>query len=94
VPHFIKQKGGQIVGVTSLSSKVAMGYRASYNASKSAFLGLLDTIRSELSPYGIKVCNIMPGYIKSNLSRNAFVGTAGEKYGKTTRNNDGGMEAD
>jgi short-subunit dehydrogenase len=77
IPHLIKNKGGQIVGVTSLAGKLATAYRTSYSGSKHAFIGILDSLRSELKPYGIGVCNLMPGYIKTNLAKNAFSSGAG-----------------
>lgn len=86
VPHFIKHKSGQIVGVTSLAGKLSTAYRSSYGGSKHAFIGILDSLRSELKPFGVRVCNLMPGYIKTNLAKNAFAGAAGEKFGKTDLN--------
>lgn len=68
----IKNKSGQIVGITSAAGKLAKGYRSSYAGSKHAMVGILDSLRSELHPYGIKVTNILPGYVQTNLSKNAF----------------------
>lgn len=48
VPHFIKHKGGQIVGISSLCGRASIAFRSSYNGSKVAFQAFLDTIRSEL----------------------------------------------
>lgn len=92
LPHFIKQGGGQIVGITSLAAKLAKAYRSSYAGSKHAFLGILDSLRSEVAPYGIKVCSILPGYIKTNLSKNALGAGKGERFGKNDENNQKGME--
>jgi short-subunit dehydrogenase len=87
----IKHKGGQIVGITSQNGKLSTAYRSSYTGSKHAFIGILDSIRSELKPYGVRVCNVMPGFIKTNLSKNAFTGAPGEKFGKTDMNIYSGM---
>lgn len=92
VPHLIKHKSGQIVGVTSIAGKLSTAFRSSYSGSKHAFIGILDSLRSELRPFGINVCNLMPGYIKTNLAKNAFAGEAGQKFGKTDLNIDGGMD--
>lgn len=92
VPHFIKHKGGQIVGISSLAAKLAKAYRSSYAGSKHAFLGILDSMRAELKPYNIKVCNILPGYIKTNLSKNALGAKKGETFGRNDENNLKGME--
>lgn len=92
VPHLIKNKGGKIVGVTSLAGKLSTAYRSSYGGSKHAFIGILDSLRSQLIPYGIRVCNLMPGYIKTNLAKNAYASAPGEKFGKTDLNIENGMD--
>jgi short-subunit dehydrogenase len=81
------------VGVTSLAAKLAKAYRSSYAGSKHAFLGILDAMRAELTPYNISVCNILPGYIKTNLSKNALGARAGEKFGRNDENAEKGMDA-
>jgi dehydrogenase/reductase SDR family protein 7B len=73
----IKHKSGQIVGVTSVGGKITTGYRGSYSGAKSAFISILDCLRTEMKPFNIRVCNIMPGYIRTNLSKNAMVGGVG-----------------
>lgn len=75
--HMIKNKSGQIVGITSVQGKLATCYRSSYASTKHAFIGILDSLRSELYSYGIKVTNIMPGYVKTNISINSFAADAG-----------------
>jgi len=92
VPHLIKHKTGQIVGVTSLAGKLATAYRSSYAGSKHAFIGILNSLRSELKPYNVRVCNLMPGYIKTNLAKNAYSGAPGEKFGKIDLNIFEGMD--
>ena len=93
VPHFIRQGEGQIVGVSSLAAKLSKAYRTSYAGSKHALLGFLDSIRSEIKPYNIRVCNILPGYIKTNLSKNAFSAKSGERFGRNDENAEQGMDA-
>ena len=73
----IKNKCGHIVGVSSQAGKLATAYRTSYAGSKHAFIGILDSLRTELKPFNTRVCNIMPGYIKTNLSKNALAAGAG-----------------
>jgi len=94
IPHMVKNKSGQVVGISSQAGKLATAFRTSYAGSKHAFVGILDSLRTELKPYNVKVCNIMPGYIKTNLSKNAMSAKAGEKFGKTDTNIETGMEPD
>ena len=46
VPHMIKNKTGQIVGISSLAGKLATAYRTSYAGSKHAFIGIMDSLRT------------------------------------------------
>lgn len=46
VPHMIKNKGGQIIGITSQAGKISTAYRSSYAGSKHAFIGILDSLRT------------------------------------------------
>jgi short-subunit dehydrogenase len=71
IPYLIKQKGGQIVGVTSL---IATLYRCSYSRTKHAFVCILDSLRSELKPFDIGVCYLMHGYTKTNVAKNYLAG--------------------
>ena len=94
IDHMIKHKSGQIVGITSLAGKLSIVYRSSYAGSKHAFIGILDTLRTEFQPYGIHVCNIMPGYVNTNLSKNAYSANEGQKFDATDSNIAKGMAAD
>lgn len=46
VPHMIKNKSGQIVGITSVQGKLGTAYRTSYAGSKHALIGILDSLRT------------------------------------------------
>jgi short-subunit dehydrogenase len=94
LPHMLTNRCGQIVGITSQAAKLSTAFRSSYAASKAAFIGIMDSLRSELKPYGVRVCNIMPGYIRTNISKNAFGAEAGKKFGKVDSNIEEGMAAD
>jgi 3-oxoacyl-[acyl-carrier protein] reductase len=65
--HFVKQKYGKIV---SLSSRSALGNRgqANYAASKAGIMGLTATLAIELGPYGITVNAVAPGYIATAMT--------------------------
>lgn len=86
VEHIAKNKSGHIVGVTSVAGKLASTHRSSYAGSKHAFVAILDSLRAELRDDGISVTNILPGYVHTNLSKNALSGKPGEKLGFTDKN--------
>lgn len=42
----------------------------------------------------IKVTMILPGYVKTNISKNALAAEAGKSFGKTDKNIEKGMEVE
>lgn len=60
-PTFIKQGGGQIINISSLSSRIPLERGSSYSASKHALNGFSASMVDQLHGYGIKVCTIYPG---------------------------------
>jgi NAD(P)-dependent dehydrogenase (short-subunit alcohol dehydrogenase family) len=55
---------GRIINISSVGAHVAIPFGSLINASKSAF-GFSDTLRLELHPFGVRVCVIEPGAIKT-----------------------------
>lgn len=72
LPQMIAQGGGQIVTVTSLTGVFGTPYRSSYAASKHALHGFFDSLRAELIDDNILVTLIAPGFVRTNISYNAF----------------------
>ena len=92
VKHMMRHRTGHIVGITSASAKLPTAYRSSCACSKNAFVGLLDSLRTELKPFNINVSNIMPGYVKTPLPYNAMSSEVGKKFGSGDTNIENGME--
>jgi short-subunit dehydrogenase len=57
---------GKIINVSSVSGMLAMPTMASYSASKHALEGASEALWYETKPFGIDVCLIQPGFIRSN----------------------------
>jgi short-subunit dehydrogenase len=74
LPHMLERGNGQFVVVTSLTGKFGTPYRSGYAASKHALHGFYDSLRAELEDQGILVTLAAPGFVKTNVSLNAFVG--------------------
>lgn len=89
LPHFIAQKSGQFVVITSVVGKVATPVRSSYSASKHALHGFFDSLRAETYQHNIKVTLICPGYVKTNISMNALTGTGAAQNKMDTATNNG-----
>jgi NAD(P)-dependent dehydrogenase (short-subunit alcohol dehydrogenase family) len=74
LPAMRKAGQGHIITVSSLAGLVPLPFWGHYNASKFALEGLMETLRMELKPFGIRVCMVEPGAIKT-----AFYGQAPAK---------------
>lgn len=86
LPSMIKRRKGHIVAISSIQGKISIPFRSAYAASKHATQAFFDCLRAEMKQYGVEVTVISPGYICTNLSRNALTGD-GSRYGvmdKTT----------
>jgi len=72
VPHMMDQKYGKIVNISSINAVIAdkgdMFIRHSYNASKSAVLGLSKGMAASYGKYNITVNSIGPGLFESEMT--------------------------
>jgi len=68
VPLFKRQGHGHLVNVASLAGLLNPPVRASYNVSKAGVVALSETLRAELTPYGIGTTCVCPGFFPTNLA--------------------------
>jgi NAD(P)-dependent dehydrogenase (short-subunit alcohol dehydrogenase family) len=69
VAGFMKeQESGSILNISSMASQYGLPFVIAYTASKSAIEGMTRAMAVELSPEGIRVNCIAPGFIKTNMS--------------------------
>mmetsp|Transcript_19968 Transcript_19968/g.20014 ORF Transcript_19968/g.20014 Transcript_19968/m.20014 type:complete len:301 (+) Transcript_19968:15-917(+) len=88
-----KRGSGQIVVISSLAGLVGSPYRTGYSGSKFAISGFYESLRSELHDYGVQVLSIYPGYVNTNIAKNAL-NSKGEEFGKADPANAEGMSAE
>lgn len=62
------QPGGTLVGIASVAGVRGLPGAAAYSASKSAVVKLLESLRVELGPRGVRVVTIAPGYIRTPMT--------------------------
>lgn len=74
LPYFIKQQSGHFVTVTSLMGKFGSPYRSGYCGAKHALHGFFDVLRMEHDKDNIKVTLICPGFVNTDVARNALTG--------------------
>ncbi|SFE22157.1 SDR family oxidoreductase [Flavobacterium xueshanense] len=72
LPHFIKNKKGHFVTVTSLMGKFGSPYRSGYCGAKHALHGFFDVLRMEHQKDNINVTLVCPGFIQTNVAKNAL----------------------
>ena len=69
---------GSIVLVASTAGQRGEPFHAHYAASKGAVLALTKSLGSELGPRGVRVNCVAPGWVTTDMSRDALETTAGE----------------
>ena len=68
---FMRSAGyGKILNVGSVASEFSIPFQTFYSATKSALKTFGEGLANEVSPYGINVCTILPGDIKTNFTKN------------------------
>ncbi|MDK9692705.1 MAG: SDR family oxidoreductase [Sulfurimonas sp.] len=73
LPKFLEKKSGKIVFISSLASLLSMPSSKVYSSSKRALNAYAEGLRYKYKNDGIKVVNILPGFIKSEMTdKNSF----------------------
>jgi short-subunit dehydrogenase len=81
LPSMIARKSGHIVPISSVVGYVGTPLRSAYAASKHALHGYFDSLRAEVGKDGIDITIVCPGYIRTDVSRNAVTGD-GSAFGR------------
>jgi NAD(P)-dependent dehydrogenase (short-subunit alcohol dehydrogenase family) len=71
IPVMREQKGGHIFQVSSVGGRLAVPGNTPYHAAKWAVGGFSDSLALEVAPFGVKVCTLEPGGIRTNWARRA-----------------------
>ncbi len=74
VPHMKQYGNGNILFMASMASFIGVPYVSGYSAAKSACLGLVRALTTELADSGIRVNGIAPGWIDTPMLRKAIAG--------------------
>ena len=92
LPKMIEQGRGHIAVTSSVAGKIGVPFRTGYCAAKHAIMGFYDALRAEVAHQNINVSTITPGFIRTNVSKNALAGD-GSAFGEVDDNIAGGMDA-
>jgi NAD(P)-dependent dehydrogenase (short-subunit alcohol dehydrogenase family) len=71
VPVMRKQKSGHIFQISSVGGRMAVAGNTPYHAAKWAVGGFSDSLAMEVAPFGVKVCTLEPGGIRTNWAQRA-----------------------
>ena len=73
-PHLVRAGGGIIVNIGSFFDKIGVKRNLAYCASKAALGAITRCLAVEWGSKGIRVLDVAPGYIETDLNRGAFAG--------------------
>jgi NAD(P)-dependent dehydrogenase (short-subunit alcohol dehydrogenase family) len=72
VKYMIEAGSGSIVNISSMASQYGIPFVIAYTATKSAIEGMTRAMATELSPLGIRVNCVAPGFIATDMSAKAL----------------------
>ena len=95
LPHMRAARGGRIVNISSVAGVFAIPFQAWYSISKAAVRSLTMALYNEVAPYGIQVCSVMPGDIRTGFTAARKKSVAGDQeYGGRISSSVAKMEKD
>ncbi len=68
----LEKESGSIINISSMAARYGIPYVISYTAAKSAIEGMTKAMAVELSPKGIRVNCVAPGFIATDMSAKAL----------------------
>jgi short-subunit dehydrogenase len=90
LPSMLDRQSGHIVVTSSVMGKIGTRLRSTYAASKHALHGYFDCLRQEVYDDNINISLVCPGFIKTDVTKNALEGD-GRKHNKMSPGQAKGM---
>lgn len=76
LPYMRAAKSGVIINISSFLGKMGLPLLSHYNASKYAVEGIVDSLRFETLPFGVRVHSIQSGLFGTNFVKKGLVANA------------------
>ncbi|NLE24341.1 MAG: SDR family oxidoreductase [Clostridiaceae bacterium] len=73
LPYMREQGHGKIIALSSVAGVISIPYQSHYSASKFAIEGLVEALRYEIAPFGIKACLVEPGDTKTDFTKSRII---------------------
>lgn len=73
LPNMKKNREGLIININSQAGITYKAERVVYNASKWGVTGFTKSLQTEVSKYGVRVTDVMPGMMKTNMFKKVNV---------------------
>ena len=85
LPSMTARGGGRLINISSVAGKVGIPVRTAYCGAKHAMQGFFDALRAEefARGSGIRVTNICPGSVRTNVALNAVGSKVGQLRGQS-----------
>ena len=75
--HFVVQRSGTIINISSINGLNPSVFVAPYNVAKAGIISLTKTLALELAPYGVRVNAVCPGPVSTELNQKLMRQRAG-----------------
>lgn len=83
VAKHMKKNGGSIINITSLNSELGFPNNPAYVAMKGGLKQLTKSLAVDLGKYNIRVNNLGPGYIKTDMTKKGWANNRKEIENRT-----------
>lgn len=94
IPYLRQTGGGRIINISSMAAVLSIPFQSFYSASKSAINALTLALQNEVRPFGITVCALMPGDVKTGFTDSREKSGASDLYKTVVQKSVATMEHD
>jgi NAD(P)-dependent dehydrogenase (short-subunit alcohol dehydrogenase family) len=70
--YLMSQKGGKIINIASIWSKITKGGRVAYISSKAGLAGLTRGMATDMAKFNVLVNTVSPGFVLTELTRQSL----------------------